>query len=100
MTDHSYERGHAVYSEGWFYEDTNEPLTFPRRPCAKCGAPDPGIDEPDPCLGHLPGVWAACCGHGVTEFAYVTMDDFDTRAYGEEALLLLESLRSGSPSTG
>src|SRR5919197_5686205 len=36
------------------------------RPCVQCGllaAPD----GPDPCLGTLPGVRAACCGHGVEE---------------------------------
>jgi hypothetical protein len=36
------------------------------RPCVQCGrlaAPD----GPDPCLGLLPGVRAACCGHGVEE---------------------------------
>ncbi len=32
------------------------------RPCGKCGA---FVFDgcPDPCLGHLPGVRAACCGH-------------------------------------
>lgn len=37
------------------------------RPCAKCGlsASEPG--GPDPCLGRLPGVRNACCGHGVQE---------------------------------
>ena len=36
------------------------------RPCVQCGllaAPD----GPDPCLGLLPDVKAACCGHGVDE---------------------------------
>jgi hypothetical protein len=36
------------------------------RPCVQCGrlaAPD----GPDPCLGMLPDVRAACCGHGVDE---------------------------------
>jgi len=36
------------------------------RPCVQCGllaAPD----GPDPCLGLLPDVRAACCGHGVDE---------------------------------
>jgi hypothetical protein len=41
------------------------------RPCVQCGllaAPD----GPDPCLGMLPDVKAACCGHGVDE-PYVLM---------------------------
>ena len=32
-------------------------------PCAKCGL-GVVLGEPDPCLGELPGVWGACCGHG------------------------------------
>jgi hypothetical protein len=38
------------------------------RPCAKCGLmAQPWVGEamtPDPCLGWLPGVQFACCGHG------------------------------------
>jgi hypothetical protein len=29
------------------------------------------LGQPDPCLGILPGVAHACCGHGVTRAAYV-----------------------------
>ena len=32
-------------------------------PCKRCGE-YPVMDGPDPCLGMLPGVRAACCGHG------------------------------------
>lgn len=28
--------------------------------------------EPDPCLGELPGVVGACCGHGNQKIAYVS----------------------------
>jgi hypothetical protein len=28
-------------------------------------------EEPDPCLGTLPGVAEACCGHGNVQKAYV-----------------------------
>lgn len=43
--------------------------------CRKCGetalpGPEQGLD---PCLGLLPGVSAACCGHGETEAAYVVI---------------------------
>ena len=39
-----------------------DPLTV-GKPCGKCGKllPESG---PDPCLGMLPGVRFACCGHG------------------------------------
>ena len=33
--------------------------------CPKCGK-KPAKDGCDPCLGKLPGVLAACCGHGGT----------------------------------
>lgn len=38
--------------------------------CTACGRMRES-DKPDPCLGMLDGVWAACCGHGDTEHAYV-----------------------------
>lgn len=37
-------------------------MTFPMR-CKACQRVLP-LDGPDPCLGMLPGVSAACCGHG------------------------------------
>jgi len=52
------------------------------RPCVQCGllaAPD----GPDPCLGLLPDVKAACCGHGVDE-PYVLMGHGTVR--GQQAL--------------
>lgn len=42
------------------------------RSCSACGAALAGYcEEPDPCLGWLPGVDAACCGHGEPVAAYV-----------------------------
>lgn len=39
--------------------------------CEKCGGartdPTTGNSVPDHCLGSLPGVISACCGHGRTE---------------------------------
>lgn len=43
-----------------------EPLTFD---CPHCGKSTTA--ENDPCLGMLPGVVAACCGHGCREDAYI-----------------------------
>lgn len=40
------------------------------RPCTSCGG-FPTPDGYDSCLGFLPGVAAACCGHGNTEDAYI-----------------------------
>lgn len=33
-------------------------------PCPRCGHIKQSINEPDGCLGRLPGVKFACCGHG------------------------------------
>ena len=33
--------------------------------CALCHRQRVNEDDPDPCLGYLPGVVNACCGHGV-----------------------------------
>lgn len=81
MTARSSCRGHATYwdedAECWRYEDNDEPL--PRwggeiRACTECGVLHEGAfgnESPDPCLGTLPGVDNACCGHGDRELAYV-----------------------------
>lgn len=65
----------------WVFADTLRPTPgsgvavndIEMRPCAKCGLVFEGsnIGEPDPCLGVLPGVDNACCGHGVPEDAYI-----------------------------
>ena len=71
----SYFRGHPVVclanEAGERYADDLTPTVDAEgqsveRPCVLCGllaAPD----GPDPCLGLLPDVRAACCGHGVDE---------------------------------
>lgn len=37
--------------------------------CKVCGE-FKGGKEPDPCLGYLPGIAHACCGHGKIQLAY------------------------------
>lgn len=71
MTATKYVFGHLAE---WVYSDTREPVgAGDSRPCPKCGRlPNP--DGTDPCLGHLPGMRAACCGHGV-EAPWVITDD-------------------------
>lgn len=39
-----------------------------KRSCGKCGKK---IARVDPCLGVLPGVESACCGHGIRKNAYI-----------------------------
>jgi hypothetical protein len=67
MTATGYSRGHPIRWDGqtWAYADDGSPATV-ERPCVKCHiTADPGA--PDPCLGTLPGVHSACCGHGAEE---------------------------------
>lgn len=40
----------------------------------------PGL-EPDPCLGWLPGITAACCGHG-DGYAVMVFDDLHVLKFG------------------
>ena len=75
IVEYGYFRGHpVVYLEGEDCERYADDLTptvdeagaSVERPCVQCGllaVPD----GPDPCLGLLPDVRAACCGHGVDE---------------------------------
>jgi hypothetical protein len=64
---YSYCRGHKIYydNKDWRYCDSNELLNN-RRECAKCGKP-PTIEGYDNCLGHIPNVISACCGHGAED---------------------------------
>jgi len=68
---HTKARGHDIFSfdgEHWFYND-DAPYDS-ERPCPKCNVLA-GWDDPDPCLGLLPGVEGACCGHGHPDYEYV-----------------------------
>jgi len=68
----SFHRGHKTITGKdlrWRYADTERLVPInpsKERPCKLCGKkPTRGGD--DWCLGHLPGVLFACCGHGVEE---------------------------------
>lgn len=66
-------RGHTTVNIGgdrWVYEDTNTSTARNDRPCAHCGKPDTPEGH-DACLGVLPGVENACCGHGIPENAFI-----------------------------
>lgn len=74
MTTRGHFRGHPIYSDGeWRFCDTDEPTetTWKSRPCGHCGLMYPDPDGPDPCLGTLPGVRNACCGHGNRGQSYI-----------------------------
>ena len=67
-----YDKGHPIiFQDGqWVYEDTHEPIKAAPRRCRRCGR-GPTDTGHDRCLGELPGVKYACCGHGVSVQAYV-----------------------------
>ena len=89
-------------TQGYYvYLDTGEPVNFngwfgDGRPCVHCTLP-PTPQGADGCLGMLPGVEYACCGHtGVaTRQTYIKYDDGRV-VYGEEARTHQEKLK-GSP---
>lgn len=60
--------------------------------CGECGlrfqGDKPG-DGPDPCIGRIPGVRGACCGHGKTSDAYVVFAEWPRRFDKEVDMLSL-----------
>lgn len=69
----SHFRGYPITWDGkqWLFNDTGKPTveSYGERPCGKCGKVFQG--DCDPCLGMLPGVVNACCGHGVAAESYI-----------------------------
>lgn len=66
-------RGHIMTEtpQGWVYADTGRLVSeWPNRPCGHCHLPN-RADGHDACLGELPGVTNACCGHGHAASAYI-----------------------------
>ena len=96
MSGRSEFRGHPLIwiDDKWVYEDDGSDIPANGgdiRPCKKCGKLFTlGEGEVDPCLGVLPGVDNACCGHGTNERSYirfengVVVEGFDTIKYTEK----------------
>jgi len=61
----SYLNGNKIkyVSGAWFYEDNSHVNLNSIKPCPKCGK-TPTSEGHDACIGNLPGVSYACCGHG------------------------------------
>jgi len=78
MTARSTWRGNAieVLNDVFVYSDTKEPVseTHNDRPCGNCNKAGTAEGH-DACLGTLPGVMNACCGHGKESEAYVQFPD-------------------------
>ena len=82
-------RGHAIEIDAdgqtWIYSDTLTAVAKdPDRACGRCNAPNRD-DGHDACLGVLPGVANACCGHGCQADAYVQFAD-GLRLGGDDAI--------------
>lgn len=71
-------RGHEIeFKDGeWVYSDNKDPTRFnwKERACGHCGLYNTPEDH-DGCLGTLPDVINACCGHGLVKGAYVQFSD-------------------------
>ncbi|NIR52905.1 hypothetical protein GWO43_30255 [candidate division KSB1 bacterium] len=95
MTVAGHLKGHPIKWDGsrWVYFDTGEPTEMNPRPCGYCGRPDTPEGH-DGCLGTLPGVNNACCGHGNEREAYVQFED-GKRKGGREALKWIEEKKNG-----
>lgn len=83
-------RGHAIYFDGqeFRYSDNHQSTieTWKDRPCGHCGLHNT-MEGHDGCLGTLPGVLNACCGHGVDRSAYIQYTD-GTEVRGDAAMKL------------
>lgn len=71
-------RGYEIEQENgrFVFSDTREVVadTWESRPCGFCNKFNT-VEGHDACLGTLPGVINACCGHGNTKEAYVQYPD-------------------------
>lgn len=70
--------------------------------CDYCGRDRDGSDRwggPDPCLGRLPGVLSACCGHG-SKPPYVWLTEGPTELVNRRALEKLRELGGDPPAVG
>lgn len=89
-------RGHEIAGQeagGFVYVDTGESVRAnPGRPCGSCGLAN-RPDGHDACVGSVPGVTAACCGHGDIAAAYVLLSNGD-RLEGRGALAALAARRN------
>jgi len=95
MTTKSKLRGHDIecINGEWIYCDNKKPTAgnYQDRPCGFCGRHSTE-DGHDDCLGTLPGVMNACCGHGDIRDVYVQfLDGFSV--YRDDAIVIQNILK-------
>ncbi len=96
MMEKDYWRGHEVYmgDDGPRYvEDDVSIWDDNSRQCANCDRKDT-VEGHDGCLGTLPGVSFACCGHGITNMAYIAFNDDRETVRGQEAIDMFREMGS------
>jgi len=95
MTAISTYRGHKIefIDNDWIFSDTKESTskTHKERSCGKCDKFETKEGH-DACLGTLPGLMNACCGHGVEKNAYVQFLDRYS-IHGKDAIIIIEILK-------
>jgi hypothetical protein len=94
MTIRSTYGGHKIeeIEDEWRFEDTGEPTVGSKRPCGHCGKAETAEGH-DACIGTLPGVMNACCGHGVVSDAYVQMLD-GRHIQGWDAVIAIRKIKN------
>lgn len=77
----------------WVFEDTGLKVsdTWESRPCGYCNKTNTKEGH-DGCLGTLPGLMNACCGHGNIKECYIQFLD-GTTIHGEDAFKIQEILK-------
>lgn len=90
-------RGHPIVhvDEGWLYVDTMTPTAGNERSCGHCEKSNTEEGH-DGCLGTLPNVKNACCGHGVINEAYIQYWDNNCIRGGEAIQEIERHLRRGT----
>ena len=89
-------RGYPIIyiNNEWVFEDTKKPTanTWKNRPCGHCKKynTEEGHDR---CLGTLPGVMNACCGHGRKNEAYIQFLNGKS-IHGNLAFIILNKLKN------
>lgn len=93
MSSQSSWRGHTItFKDGAFvFDDTGEPTVGSDRSCGHCGK-HATAEGHDACIGTLPGVMNACCGHGVVSDTYMQMLD-GKHLQGWDAVVAIRKLK-------
>lgn len=93
MVSSKYKGHEIIEKEGvWIFKDSGKLVSENVWcKCKHCGK-DPTKEDHDGCLGTLPGLMNACCGHGEENEAYVQFLD-GSRIAGKDAITIQNILK-------